>query len=301
MKNMFLYCLTFLAVLLPFLWFLVLSDRDTAEERKKSHDALPPIFRLCGIPARFLDMLGIGSLIRGIFPSSAKKLQANILYAGMEGLTAELVYCTQVFLLFFRAAAAAALAWMILPEDEQLGIPIAAAVGAFVAWFIPGIAVDNRVQQRKTMILQALPFSIDLICSAMRGGLDFMAAIRFYVHLGIPGPLTDEFSVMLREMKLGVLRTEALQNMAERIQLKEFTSFTSAIVMGTELGASLTDTMEIQGEEMRKLRFSIAECKAQRAPSLMLIPMALFILPAVFIVILTPVFLKMKEAGVPLF
>ena len=52
---------------------------------------------------------------------------------------------------------------------------------------------------------------------------------------------------------------------------------------------------------MRKLRFSIAECKAQRAPSLMLLPMALFILPAVFIIILTPVFLKMKESGVPLF
>ena len=71
--------------------------------------------------------------------------------------------------------------------------------------------------------------------------------------------------------------------------------------MGTELGASLVETMEIQSEEMRKLRFSIAECKAQRAPSLMLLPMALFILPAVFIIILTPVFLKMKEAGVPLF
>ena len=111
----------------------------------------------------------------------------------------------------------------------------------------------------------------------------------------------DEYRTMLREMELGVIRTVALQNMAERIQLKEFTSFTSAVVMGTELGASLVETMEIQSEEMRKLRFSIAECKAQRAPSLMLLPMALFILPAVFIIILTPVFLKMKEAGVPLF
>ena len=63
----------------------------------------------------------------------------------------------------------------------------------------------------------------------------------------------------------------------------------------------MTETMEIQGEEMRKARFAMAECKAQRAPSLMLLPMALFILPAVFIIILTPVFLKMREAGVPLF
>lgn len=113
--------------------------------------------------------------------------------------------------------------------------------------------------------------------------------------------MTDEYSQMLREMELGVVRTVALQNMADRIQIREFTSFAAAIAMGTELGAPLTETMEIQGEEMRKARFAMAECKAQRAPSLMLLPMALFILPAVFIIILTPVFLKMREAGVPLF
>ena len=55
------------------------------------------------------------------------------------------------------------------------------------------------------------------------------------------------------------------------------------------------------GEEMRKARFALAECKAQRAPSLMLLPMAIFIMPAVFIIILTPIYIRMKEAGVSLF
>ena len=174
-------------------------------------------------------------------------------------------------------------------------------IAALVGGTLPGIQIGNLAQKRQVAILRAIPYSIDLIASAMRGGLDFSAAIRFYVKLGIPGPLTDEYAQMLREMELGVIRTVALQNMAERIQIKEFTSFAAAIALGTELGAPLTETMEIQGEEMRKARFALAECKAQRAPSLMLLPMALFILPAVFIIILTPVFLKMKEAGVPLF
>ena len=181
--------------------------------------------------------------------------------------------------------------------DEQ----IAALIAAFVGGSMPGVMIGNLAQKRRMEILKAIPYSIDLIASAMRGGLDFSAAIRFYVKLGISGPLTDEYSQMLREMELGVIRTVALQNMADRIQIKEFTSFAAAIALGTELGAPLTETMEIQGEEMRKARFALAECKAQRAPSLMLLPMALFILPAVFIIILTPVFLKMKEAGVPLF
>ncbi|MBO7088398.1 MAG: type II secretion system F family protein, partial [Lentisphaeria bacterium] len=211
------------------------------------------------------------------------------------------VYEARIFLVLAMGAAFAMGTWMVVPQDQRGAIPVAALIGVFIGWFLPGIAVGNLVQERKTKILQAIPFSIDLISSAMRGGLDFTAAIRFYVNLGVKGPLTDEYRTMLREMELGIIRTVALQNMADRIQIKEFTSFASAVVMGTELGASLADTMDIQSEEMRKLRFSIAECKAQRAPSLMLLPMALFILPAVFIIILTPVFLKMKESGVPLF
>ncbi len=303
MRNMLLYILAFLAVLLPFIWFQVLADRGPGEEKKKKAygTPLPLLFRLCSVPAGVLILLGLGGLIRWLSPKSARELQKKLHYAGMDTLTPELVYCTRFFLVVFLAAAAAAVTWLIVPKDERMGIPVAAAIAAFVGWFLPGIAIGNLVQKRRLLILQAIPFSIDLICSAMRGGLDFTAAIRFYVKLNIPGPLTEEYAAMLREMELGVIRTDALQNMADRLQIKEFTSFAAAVVMGTELGASLTDTMEVQGEEMRKLRFSIAECKAQRAPSLMLIPMALFILPAVFIVILTPVFLKMKEAGVPLF
>jgi len=302
MRNMLLYCLTFLAVLLPFVWFQVLSDPSRrGEGKKKRSSRLPLFFRFCEVPARLVNMLGVGALSRRIAPQTVRGLQKKLNYAGMGELTAELFCCIRVFLVPALSALTAAVAWLIVPKSEQMGIAVAAAVAAFVAWFLPGTVLGNHVQQRRTQIMRALPFSVDLICSAMRGGLDFTAAIRYYVKLNIPGPLTEEYAAMLREMELGVIRLDALQNMAERIDIKEFTSLASAVVMGTELGAPLVNTMEIQSEEMRKLRFFVAECKAQRAPSLMLLPMALFILPAVFIVILTPVFLKMKEAGVPLF
>ena len=305
MKNILIYFMVFLAVLLPAVWFLILSDRTpksarSAQEKKQPED--PPLFRLCAGPVLLLNFFGVGKIIRIISPRGCREQQKKLNYAGLNTLTPERIFCTRIFLMFFFACAAGGIIYMIVgEEDRRLSSLIAALIGAFVAFFLPGIIIGNKVQERRTKILHALPFSIDLITSAMRGGLDFTAAIRFYVKLGVTGPLTEEYAAMLREMELGIVRTEALQNMAERIQIKDFTSFAAAVVMGTELGASLTDTMEVQSEEMRKLRFSIAECKAQRAPSLMLIPMALFILPAVFITILTPVFLKMKDAGVPLF
>ena len=298
---MLIYFLTFLAVILPVMWYQILSDRKPRSDSPKE-DSEPFLFRVCRGPASILTGLGIGSLFRRIFPVVCREQQKKLNYAGLRTLTPSRIFCTKIVLMIFCSCVAGGIIYMIVnEEDRQLSSLVAGLIGAFVAWFLPGIVIGNKVEERKTKILRALPFSIDLITSAMRGGLDFSAAIRFYVKLGIPGPLTEEYRTMLQEMELGVIRTAALQNMAGRIQIKDFTSFASAVVMGSELGASLADTMEVQSEEMRKLRFSIAECKAQRAPSLMLIPMALFILPAVFIVILTPVFLKMKEAGVPLF
>ena len=301
MNHTAIYLLTFLVVVVPVAaYVLFMNDTGPSHGNKKQDDGIPSLFRLCTTPASIMDALGIGSLIYKLFPAQCRAMRKKLQYAGLN-VSPEFIYEARVFLMILLGVLAALGAWMVVEEDQQGAIPVAALIGAFIGFFLPGVTVGNLVQERQTKILQAIPFSIDLIASAMRGGLDFNAAIRFYVTLGVKGPLTDEYRIMLREMELGVIRTAALQNMAERIRIKEFTSFTSAVVLGTELGASLADTMEIQSEEMRKLRFSIAECKAQRAPSLMLLPMALFILPAVFIIILTPVFLKMKEAGVPLF
>ncbi len=298
MKQFIIHSLTFMAIVLPALYFLVLDDRT---EKKRSGDAsLPPLFRLLNPMADFMETLGIGNFFRKLFAGHSITLQKKLHFAGLN-LTPGTVYCVQALLLTLFALLAGGIAMLLTDEENRISIPIAGAIGALVGWALPGITIGNLAQQRQLAILRAIPYSIDLIASAMRGGLDFTAAVRFYVKLGVSGPLTEEYSQMLREMELGVIRTAALQNMADRIQIKEFTSFAAAVALGTELGAPLTETMEIQGEEMRKARFALAECKAQRAPSLMLLPMALFILPAVFITILTPVFLKMKEAGVPLF
>jgi pilus assembly protein TadC len=294
MNNLFLYMIVLLAFVLPPIILINLNKigKET-ETHSQNTAAFIPLFKPA---AAFLDFSGVGTLLKKLFPG--KKLQEDISFVKLP-LTVSLFYSYVVLFIFLGGVFAAGITWMIVGEEDQIFIPLAALLGAWVCSSLPGIKLGNMVQERKQKILKALPFSIDLITSAMRGGLDFSAAIRFYVKLGVASPLVDEYTQMLREMELGVIRSTALENMADRIKLKEFTDFVSAIVIGMELGSSLSETLEIQGEEMRKARFALAECKAQKAPSLMLIPMALFIMPAVFIVILTPVFLKMKESGLP--
>jgi tight adherence protein C len=97
---------------------------------------------------------------------------------------------------------------------------------------------------------------------------------------------------MLRQAELGKSRVEALRELDGRVQLPEFKSAVSAIVQSTEMGSSVAATLKLQAEEIRRTRFHKAERKAARAPSIMMIPIALFILPAVFIIIFTPVFIR---------
>lgn len=300
MEEYIVYIFTFMAVVIPAILYC-LSDKSlkVAKAKKSASDSNLPFALQAAEPfADAMERLGFGGVFLRLWPKNSAELEKKIEFSGLK-TSAGKVYCSQLFLSAVLGAIFTGIAIAISEEDAYA--VVAALMGCFVGWSAPKAGMDNIVEQKRVGILRDLPYSIDLISSAMRGGLDFMAAVRFYVNLSQSGPLRDEFLHTLHEMELGVTRLRALRNMAERVQIKEFTSFVAAIELGTELGSPLTDTMEIQGEEMRKARFALAECKAQRAPSLMLLPMAIFIMPAVFIIILTPIYIRMKEAGVSLF
>lgn len=180
--------------------------------------------------------------------------------------------------------------------------PLYAAAGfvffAILGWVAPVVWVSGAARRRKDAMSRAMPYAIDLITVAMQAGQDFGAALRLLVKEGLKGPLTQEFAVALKETELGKSRIEALKAMAVRIQLDEFKSLVTAVVQSTEMGASIAQTMKLQAEEIRRARYHKAERQAARAPSLMILPTALFILPAVFIIIFTPVAIRMMDSGI---
>ena len=186
---------------------------------------------------------------------------------------------------------------MLLLEMEPAYVLTAFFVAGFTGWLIPIVQIQNLAEERQNAIRRALPFAIDLISSAMAAGLDFSAAVRYYVERSVPSPLTQEFGVTLKMLELGRNRNDALRAMSDRLGIDEFRSLVNAVVQGTEMGASITDTLRVNAEEIRRVRVAAAERKAQRAPSLMMIPMALFIMPSVFIIIFVPIYLRVQSSG----
>lgn len=285
------YLFVFLCVLVPYL-LADLAMRLPSVAKVPGAKSLPWPYRLA-YPAIAWAAETFGHDLARWRPERAEAVRRKLLLAAMP-VTPAFVFGAQ--LVFCVAGALLAFPVFLLSGSPALSAGLGATF-ALGGWFAPPFALDLAADERQERIVKDLPFAIDLVGTAMHAGLDFNAAVRYYVSLGFPNALTSEFAQMLRETELGMPRVEALEAMAARIQSPVFTSFVDAVAHGSEVGASMVGTMKMQGEDMRRARFNIAERKAQRAPSIMIFPMALFIVPAVFIVIGVPVWMRLQSTG----
>jgi tight adherence protein C len=170
--------------------------------------------------------------------------------------------------------------------------PLMIVVLAVAFSFLPDFLLKDMIAKRQKAIVRALPFSVDLLTLVVEAGLDFSQGLQRVVERGMPGPLADELSLMLREIRLGTTRSDALRSLAERCGVPEVSSFCSVLIQADRLGASIGSVLRAQSDLMRAERFQRAEKAGARASSMVLVPLVLFILPAALLVIVGPVLLR---------
>ncbi|MCG3148850.1 MAG: hypothetical protein PCFJNLEI_02299 [Verrucomicrobiae bacterium] len=154
-------------------------------------------------------------------------------------------------------------------------------------YIIPQFFLGKRVQERQEAILLSLPYAIDILSISVEAGMGFDAGVG-YTMKKIKGPLAEEFSKTLNEIRLGKPRLEALEDLGNRTGVDELKVFITAVVHASRLGGSITNTLRIQADSMRVRRRQRAQEKAMKAPVKMVFPLVLFIFPALFVVILGP-------------
>ena len=294
MDNFITYLIVFLVVFVPYVFFQTFMDIKGKNFNKSNTRNLPRFYDLTySTLSPFINTLGV--FLQNLFPNTVDVIKNKLLIADIK-MDVRYVLVAQVLLSLFMLLVS--LLFIVSTQPKGLMGLLLPVMVLCIAWIYPRLIIEKLAEQRQIEIIKALPFAIDLIGSAMRAGLDFSAAIRYYVSIADPkNPLTIEFKVVLRQMELAKTRVESLENMVQRVQVDTFTSFTAAIIHGSEVGSSIVETIMMQGEEMRKARFNIAEQKAARAPSLMVLPIALFIMPAFFIMIGAPIYLRMQNSG----
>jgi tight adherence protein C len=147
--------------------------------------------------------------------------------------------------------------------------------------------VRKRMEKRQTEVLRALPTALDLITVCMEAGLSFDSGLAKVVEK-THGTLAEEFGRVLQEMQMGKGRREVLKDMAQRLDVRDVSSFVAAIVQADQMGMALGPVMRAQSEDVRLRRRQHAEEQAMKAPIKMLFPLIFCILPSMILVVLGP-------------
>ncbi|MEZ4704651.1 MAG: type II secretion system F family protein [Bdellovibrionota bacterium] len=170
-------------------------------------------------------------------------------------------------------------------------------ISLILGFFFPDFWLADRIRMRRKAIVRVLPLTLDLLTLSVEAGLDFVASIQRMTQRMGTNELLDEFSHLLKEIRLGTSRSDALRSLADRLQIEEVSSFSSLLIQADQLGASIGDVLRAQSDQMRTKRFQNAESMGARASQLVLIPMVVCIFPAIFIVVLGPTLLNFLAQG----
>lgn len=177
--------------------------------------------------------------------------------------------------------------WPDMTPFKRFGYTAAALILGYKG---PDIYVNNLINRRMDAIRKGLPDALDLLVICAEAGLTIDAAFsRVAKELGRAYPeLADEFGMTSVELGFLTERRMAFQNLAMRIPLDSVKGVSTTMIQTEKYGTPLASALRVLSAEFRNERMMRAEEKAARLPAIMTVPLILFILPALFIIILGP-------------
>ena len=186
--------------------------------------------------------------------------------------------------------------WFLIAA-MQWQAPLLYLLAPPIGFMLPIIWLGDTRKKREKDVILAMPAFLDFITMAVEAGLNLTSALGQAMEKGPTGPLRNEFAIVLRDLRSGVPRSDALRRMAERLDINEVSSFVSAMIQAERMGSSLANVLRIQSDQRRNERFARAEKTAMEAPVKLVFPLIIFIFPVTFVVLGFPIVMKFLAEG----
>ena len=268
--------------------------RDVLREQRmelRAHPLRASLIDLANFVVRKLSLLRT---------SQTRRVEDKLLQAGYRGHDAMVMF---LFLKLSLPAIFGAFAVLILyileifPASDiaKLTISLSAVI---IGAYAPDVYVSNTGQKRRHKIQKALPDGLDLMVICAEAGLSVDATLsRVSSELASSWPeLADELG--LTSIEIGFLpdRSQALSNLNRRVKIDGIRGIVNTLVQTEKYGTPLAQALRVLSAELRTNRMLKAEEKAARLPAVLTVPMILFIMPALFIVLIGPGALRTLDA-----
>ena len=171
-------------------------------------------------------------------------------------------------------------------------------VGAMGGFYYPELWIKESAMKRKADILSRLPFYLDIITLAVEAGTNLTGGLTQAVAKSGDSPLRSEFSRVLRDIRAGKTRSDALREMAERSGSPALVGVVSSMIQAERTGSSLGPILRAQADQIRSERFLKAEKQAMEAPVKLLGPLVFFVFPCTFLVLAFLILSKSLMQGI---
>jgi len=285
------YTIALCAGMSIFLFILVIRELDKMvdEEDRTYMDPLPPGLKLVWPIVQIISHFFCSFLPYEMMERTEKRLQ----HTGVSYL----LIAEQFVAIRILSTMSGFFGGIIIINALNQQQPIWVLISTIIGYFLPDIWLNDNRKRRELAVIRAMPVYLDFITMAVQAGLNLQGALGQAMEKAPESPLRNEFGTVLRDLRAGLTRADALRRMAERLNIKEVTSFVSAMIQAEKMGASLATVLSIQAEQRRGERFQRAEKLAMEAPIKLVGPLIIFIFPVTFIVLGFPIVMKFLAEG----
>lgn len=124
---------------------------------------------------------------------------------------------------------------------------------AFWAFKLPGKVVAILKERRRLKFVSQLPETLATMSNALRAGFSLNQAFESVAQT-LDAPVSQEFGVLLRQMRVGMGFEECLHSMDKRMASEDLTLIVTAIEIARKTGGNLTEifdriSMTIRGRQ----------------------------------------------------
>lgn len=185
----------------------------------------------------------------------------------------------------------------------MIGFIIAGVFGG-VGYGLPMAWLMQQASKRQEGIQKSLSDFLDLLVICVEAGLGLDTAINKIATMKSVKTsvyLREELNVYCKDVGFGKPRKDALLALAERTGVDDLNAIINAIVQAYEMGTGVAHTLRIQSDSLRVKRLTKAEEKANKIPVKMVMPIYIFLFPAIFVSIFGPIGMVMMDAIMQIF